>query len=101
MDTLILNGLSSRAFTINNFSRNTSFDLESHIMNSIAYFDLINTTNAISYLQQIGQGAVTNITIKHDDEVIYNLPNLNAAIRSISEVLVNGEIQINISIVFK
>lgn len=101
MDTLILNGLSNRAFTINNFSRNTSFDLESHIMNSIAYFDLLNTTNAISYLQQIGQGAVTNITIKHDDEVIYNLANLNAAIRSISEVLVNGEIQINISIVFK
>ena len=101
MDTLILNGLSSRAFTINNFSRNTSFDLESHIMNSIAYFDLLNTTNATSYLQQIGQGTVTNITIKHDDEVIYNLPNLNAAIRSISEVLVNGEIQINISIVFQ
>lgn len=97
MNTLILNGLSSTPFTLVNFSRNTSF---ANGMRSIAYFDLENTINTVSALQSIGLTGVTNITIKHDDDVIYNLPNLNAQITSINETLVEDHININLSITF-
>lgn len=97
MNTLILNGLSSTPFTLVNFSRNTSF---ANGMRSIAYFDLVNATNTVSTLQSIGLTSVTNITIKHDDEVIYNLPNLNAQITTISENLVDDHINVNVSITF-
>ena len=97
MNTLILNGLSSTPFTLVNFSRNTSF---ADGMRSIAYFDLENTTNAVATLQSVGLAGVTNITIKHDDEIIYNLPNLIAQIVSINENLVEDHININVSITF-
>lgn len=97
MNTLILNGLSSTPFTLVNFSRNTSF---TNGMRSIAYFDLENTTNTVATLQSIGLTSVTNITIKHDNEVIYNLPNLSAQITSINESLVDDHINISVSITF-
>lgn len=97
MNTLILNGLSSTPFTLVNFSRNTSFE---NGMRSIAYFDLENTTNTVSVLQSIGLAGVTNITIKHDDDIIYNLANTDAHISNINENLIEDHININISITF-
>lgn len=97
MNTLILNGLSSTPFTLVNFNRNTSF---TNGMRSIAYFDLENTTTTVSTLQSIGLSGVTNITIKHDDDVIYNLANANANISSINESLIDDHININVSITF-
>lgn len=100
MNTLILNGLSSTPFTLINYNRNTSFDLHSHEMTSIAYFDIENSTNAINTLQNIGISGVTNVTIKHNDETIYNLSNLSAGISTINENLYEDDIRINVSIVF-
>jgi len=48
MNTLILNGLSSTPFTLKSYSRSTSFDNTNHNMNSVAYFDIENTTGAIA-----------------------------------------------------
>ena len=100
MNTLILNGLSSTPFILNNYNRNTSFDRENHSMNSVAYFDIVNENNAVSNLQNIGQSGITHILIKHDDEPIYVLANLNANINSISEALADDRVVINVSVVF-
>ena len=100
MNTLILNGLSNQAFTLKSYNRNTSFDNMTHDMNSVAYFDIENTTNAISNLQNIGRVGVTNLTIKHDDTVIYNLANLSANISAINENLYEDNIHINVCITF-
>ena len=100
MNTLILNGLSSNPFTILSYNRNTSFDNETHAMNSVAYFDIANTAGAINNLQNIGLTGVTNILIKHDGENIYNLTNLHANISSINENLYEDNIHINVCITF-
>lgn len=100
MNTLILNGLSNRAFTILSYNRNTSFDNNTHAMNSVAYFDIVNTTGAINNLQSIGATGVNNILIKHDEENIYNLTNLNANISSINENLYEDNVHINVCITF-
>ena len=100
MNTLILNGLSSTPFVLRSFNRNTAFEQGTRAMTSIAYFDIENGTNVSSALQNIGTSGITNITIKHDDETIYNLPNLNAQITSIIETLYEDNININVSITF-
>lgn len=100
MNTLILNGLSSTPFTLINYNRNTSFDSNNHTMNSIAYFDIANTTGAIAALQNIGLTGVTNILIKHDGENIYNLANLTANIASINENLYEDNVHISVSVNF-
>lgn len=100
MNTLILNGLSNQAFTLTSYNRNTSFDTETHDMNSVAYFDIANTSNAVTNLQNIGRSGVTNLTIKHDDTVIYNLANLSANIASINENLYEDNVNINVCVIF-
>ena len=100
MNTLILNGLSSTPFTLKNYTRNTSFDRNTHEMNSVAYFDIENTEGAVSRLQTIGTSGVTNILIKHDGENIYNLANISAGIQSINENLYEDTININVSVIF-
>lgn len=100
MNTLILNGLSSTPFTLKNYTRNTSFDNTNNLMNSVAYFDIVNTTGAIASLQSIGTSGITNILIKHDGENIYNLANLSAHIASINENLFEDNVNINVSVIF-
>lgn len=100
MNTLILNGLSSTPFTLKSYSRSTSFDNTNHNMNSVAYFDIENTTGAIAQLQSVGANGVTNILIKHDGENIYNLTNLNANITSINENLFEDNVNINVTVNF-
>lgn len=100
MNTLILNGLSSTPFVLLNYTRNTSFDPSTHEMNSVAYFDVENGNGVVSQLQNIGRTGLTNITIKHDGENIYNLPNLNASISTINENLYEDNVNINVSVIF-
>ena len=100
MNTLILNGLSSTPFTLINYNRNTSFDLHTHEMTSIAYFDVENSPNVVNTLQSIGTTGITNILIKHDGENIYNLTNLSANISTITESLYEDNIHINVSVNF-
>ena len=100
MNTLILNGLSSTPFTLINYNRNTSFDLHTHEMTSIAYFDVENGPNVVNTLQSIGTTGITNILIKHDGENIYNLTNLSANISTITESLYEDDIHINVSVNF-
>ena len=100
MNTLILNGLSNTPFTLLNYNRNTSFDVDSHEMTSIAYFDIANTTGASQQLENIGRNGITNLLIKHDNENIYNLANINANITTISESLYGDTINITVSVTF-
>lgn len=101
MTTLILNGLSSTPFILKNYNRNTTFDLENNTMNSIAFFDIENEANTVSQLSSLGQTTITNLTIKHDSDTIYNLANLHARIASMNENLYDGEkININVSLRF-
>ena len=100
MNTLILNGLTNAPFTLKNYNRNTSFDLENHTMNSVAYFDIDSSSAATAALQEMGQTEITSIIINHNDTEIYNLSNITAKIATINETLYEDIININVSIIF-
>ncbi len=100
MITLTLNGLSNRAYTLNNFNRTTSFVVDENEKVSVAYFDIANENSAIQNLQDLIGTEITHILIKHDDQNIYLLSNTSAYITSVHEFLSENQIRINVTLNF-
>ena len=57
-------------------------------------------TSDVTGLQEVGLNGISSIQILHDNEVIYNLTNINARISSINETLAEDHIDITLSINF-
>ena len=86
MATIIFNG--DLEFEFNEYSRNTYFNGES--INSDGYVNNIKGANVGAELSTFGNEPITSLQIKKDDEIIYNLPNIDANLTSINEGY-NGE----------
>ena len=57
-------------------------------------------TSDLTGLQNLGLEGITEIQIIHDEEIIYDLQNINARIASINENLVNDHIDVMLAINF-
>lgn len=101
MCTVIFNGLSNRKYTINQYSRETVFNLEAQGMSSMAYFNVVASSEAMTWLQSLGLTPITHIQINNaNNEPIYVLRNINARITSIMENLQDESVSLNINIEF-
>ena len=95
MNTISLNSID---FNLNSFSRNTYLKEPSDIQ-SIAYINISSPYNP-NDLMTLTQNPITSLIIKHDDEVIYTLSDLNAQIISMDENFNTDKINVNINLQF-
>ena len=54
----------------------------------------------ITVLNALMQDTITSIQIKYNDDVIYNLQNINAHIDNISEYLNTNRMNVNVNLIF-
>lgn len=95
MTKIVFNNNENEAVEISGFNRNTSFSEDNTISN--AY---VNAIGGVAILQKYGIETITSIKIYNDEEVIYELDNLNAKISNIDEYLNNEQITVNANILF-
>jgi len=84
MTKIVFNNNENEAVEISGFNRNTSFSEDNTISN--AY---VNAIGGVAILQKYGIETINSIKIYNDEEVIYELDNLNAKISNIDEYLNN------------
>ena len=94
MNTMILNDVS---FPVAYFSRQTHFDGQA--LSSNAYINLTAPFDAQAIIA-LGQETITSLIIKHDNETIYELNDIEARIVSFDENLNENTINANINIQF-
>lgn len=83
-------------FELGSYNRNTYFSGET--MSSNANCGIITTD--ISDINALAESTINSLQIYHDEQLIYNLQNINAHIDSISEYLNNDRIDITLNITF-
>lgn len=83
-------------FELVNYNRNTYFNGDSITSNGSCSIK----TDEYSNLQELGENPITSIQITHDDEIIYNLNNINARATTIGEYLEYDHMSINVELVF-
>lgn len=93
MFKLILNN--TIELDINSFGRTTNFNSDN--MYSQGY--IVTNSNASSLYSLAGE-KITSLAIKKDDEIIYNLIDIDAKINSIDETLGLEQMTTNINIIF-
>ena len=84
-------------FELESYNRNTYFNLDGS-MNSNAGCSII--TDNVLELNTLAETPITSLQIFHDEELIYNLQNINININSISEYLNNDKIDISMNMTF-
>lgn len=93
MNTIKFNDLE---LEVESYNKNTYFN-DGNIT-STGYCTVI--TNDIASLNELMGEIITSIEIKHNDNSIYNLANLNAHIDTINESLSGDRIVVNLNITF-
>ena len=83
-------------FEVESYNKSTYFNSES--MSSNANCTLL--TNNITGLNALAEESITSIQITHDNELIYDLQNINARIDNINEYLNGDRIGITIGLTF-
>ncbi len=97
MTTVVFNNDLDRSFEIVSFSRNTSFGDGN--MNSYAYMGVVPSENAVNNISYYGLNTITSMKLYDEDEqVIYNITNLNGSVNSIDEALDGDKVVININV---
>jgi len=90
--------LNNAEFQVESYSRNTSFYNEEGTVVSAATCGLI--TNNLNALNELAATTITSIQILHDDNLIYNLENIDAVIENISESLSDDRVWVYVNIKF-
>ncbi len=83
-------------FELESYNRNTYFGGEN--MTSNASCGII-TTN-IASINSLAESTITSLQIYHNEQLIYDLQNINAKIDSISEYLNTDRINITLNVTF-
>lgn len=78
------------------FSKYTNFDENGMVGTGTCQI----STSDLTGLQEVGLNGINSIQITHDEEVIYNLTDINAHISYINESLNEDHIDITLSINF-
>ena len=95
MNKIVLNNVE---IPIDSFSRNTS--LSDGVVYSNAMVSINNDMDYSDELQDLIKAPITSLKLKVDDEIVYNLENINAQITSINENLYANGMNINLNIIF-
>ena len=96
MATMIFNN--TLEFEFYDYSRNTYFNGES--VTSDGYVNNIQGANIAAELDDFADEPITSIQIKKDDEVIYNLTDIDARLTSINEGYNGDRMYTNIALHF-
>lgn len=88
--------LNNTEFIVEGYNKNTYFNGET--VTSSGTCNII--TDNMSSVESLADNTITSIQIIHDDELIYNLTNINARIESINEYLNTDHMSININLIF-
>lgn len=83
-------------FEVESYNKNTSFNGEE--IDSYASCSII--TNDVISLGNVAMEEITSLQIIHDEEVIYDLHDINAKIDNINEYLNGDRININVNLKF-
>lgn len=90
MAKLIFNGSTSNGITLKSYNRNTTIDDQGNVI-STAYAQLDPAANTATYLTSLLAQPITRIQIRNEEnQVAYDLNNINATLTNISESW-NGE----------
>ena len=81
---------------VDSYNKNTYFSGTEIISNGSCSVICDNT----DALMELGQEKITNISIYHDDTLIYNLQNIHAHIDNINEYLNGDRVSVGISLTF-
>ena len=87
--------LNEQEFDFDGYSRNTYFN--DNTISSTGYIGNIQGANAANALAELGEDTITSISIKVDEDIIYNLTDIDARITSIDESF-NGVDRVNTNI---
>lgn len=92
--------LNNEEFNFLGYNRNTYFNGDT--IQSNAYISALDGENLPTRLQTLAEDTITSIKIKVNDEIIYNLTNLDAKISNFDEAFngsdaVNTNVNINFS----
>ena len=86
---------------------NTSFEVESYNKNTSFMGETISssasctiTTNNIELLNTLAQDSITSIQIMHNNDLIYNLADIDAKIDNISEYLNGDRMGVSVNLTF-
>ena len=94
MNTIKLNDLE---LEVTGYSKNIYFN--DNIMSSNASCQVV--TNNSEAIVNLAKETITSIQIKHDNEVIYDLPDINAKVTSINEYLNINKVDVNMALAFE
>ena len=94
MSTIILN---ETELEFQGYNRHTYYDANDGVISN-AYINMINGENTLASITALTKEIITSIKIKKDNEIIYELSNLNAQIQSSDESYDGNYVNINILI---
>lgn len=84
-------------FELDSYNKNTYFSMDGNI-NSNASCNI--STSNITELNALAESSITSLQIFHNEELIYDLQNIDAHIDNINEYLNNDRMSISINMTF-
>lgn len=84
-------------FELDSYNKNTYFSMDGNI-NSNASCNI--STSNITALNALAESSITSLQIFHNEELIYDLQNIDAHIDNINEYLNNDRMSISINMTF-